>query len=89
MEERKIKRRSPKAATAHPAPAAGSKKSAVPASKSTAFGNPAPQPAAQKPKLKRYGGEERGEEFFIPLSQPDCQMILHLRFAKEVMYHFI
>ncbi|XP_035176801.1 coiled-coil domain-containing protein 28A isoform X2 [Oxyura jamaicensis] len=70
MEERKIKRRSPKAATAHPAQAAGSKKSAVPVSKSTAFGNPAPQPAAQKPKLKRVikekakppGGEAKGAQ---------------------------
>ncbi|KGL85227.1 Coiled-coil domain-containing protein 28A [Tinamus guttatus] len=70
MEERKIKRRSPKSSTAHPAQVANSKKSSVPVSKSTAFSNPAPQPAVQKPKLKRVikekakppGGEPKGAQ---------------------------
>ncbi|NWY26947.1 CC28A protein, partial [Pheucticus melanocephalus] len=53
MEERKIKRRSPKSSSSHSAQVANSKKSSVPVSKSTAFSNPAPQPAVQKPKLKR------------------------------------
>lgn len=54
MEERKMKRRSPKASSAHPAPAAGAKKGALPSSKSTAFAPAVPQPAAQRPKLKRW-----------------------------------
>ncbi|NXA15603.1 CC28A protein, partial [Sapayoa aenigma] len=70
MEERKIKRRSPKSSTSHPPQVANSKKSSVPVSKSTAFSNPAPQPAVQKPKLKRVikekakppGGEAKGAQ---------------------------
>ncbi|NWV41469.1 CC28A protein, partial [Grantiella picta] len=70
MEERKIKRRSPKSSTSHPAQVTNSKKSSVPVSKSTAFSNPAPQPAVQKPKLKRVikekakppGGEAKGAQ---------------------------
>ncbi|XP_019405721.1 PREDICTED: coiled-coil domain-containing protein 28A [Crocodylus porosus] len=58
MEERKMKRRSPKASSTHPAPAAGAKKGALPASKSTAFAPAAPQPAAQRPKLKRITKEK-------------------------------
>uniref|UniRef100_H0ZKX6 Coiled-coil domain containing 28A n=1 Tax=Taeniopygia guttata TaxID=59729 RepID=H0ZKX6_TAEGU len=46
------------------------RKSSVPVSKSTAFSNPAPQPAVQKPKLKRVikekakppGGEAKGAQ---------------------------
>ncbi|NXD78295.1 CC28A protein, partial [Halcyon senegalensis] len=70
MEERKIKRRSPKSSTSHPGQVANPKKNSVPVSKSTAFSNPAPQPAAQKPKLKRIikekakppGGEAKGAQ---------------------------
>ncbi|NXI53521.1 CC28A protein, partial [Chloroceryle aenea] len=70
MEERKIKRRSPKSSTSHPTQVANPKKNSVPVSKSTAFSNPAPQPAAQKPKLKRIikekakppGGEAKGAQ---------------------------
>ncbi|XP_041279567.1 coiled-coil domain-containing protein 28A isoform X1 [Onychostruthus taczanowskii] len=70
MEERKIKRRSPKSSSSHSAQVANSKKSSVPVSKSTAFSNPAPQPAVQKPKLKRVikekakppGGEAKGAQ---------------------------
>ncbi|GAB0186765.1 coiled-coil domain-containing protein 28A [Grus japonensis] len=70
MEERKIKRRSPKSSTSHPAQVTNSKKNSVPVSKSAAFSNPAPQPAVQKPKLKRVikekakppGGEAKGAQ---------------------------
>ncbi|XP_057263382.1 coiled-coil domain-containing protein 28A isoform X1 [Pezoporus wallicus] len=70
MEERKIKRRSPKSSTSHPPQVANSKKNSVPVSKSTAFSNPAPQPAVQKTKLKRVikekakppGGEAKGAQ---------------------------
>ncbi|XP_054255125.1 coiled-coil domain-containing protein 28A [Indicator indicator] len=70
MEERKIKRRSPKSSTSHPTQVANSKKNSVPVSKSIAFSNPAPQPAVQKPKLKRVikekakppGDEARGAQ---------------------------
>ncbi|XP_019382494.1 PREDICTED: coiled-coil domain-containing protein 28A [Gavialis gangeticus] len=58
MEERKMKRRSPKASSTHPTPAAGAKKGALPSSKSTAFAPAAPQPAAQRPKLKRITKEK-------------------------------
>ncbi|XP_069464199.1 coiled-coil domain-containing protein 28A isoform X2 [Ambystoma mexicanum] len=59
MDDRKIKRRSPKSSTSHPPPAGGAKKNAVPASKSSGFSNAAAQPASQRPKLKR-GIKERG-----------------------------
>ncbi|XP_073431818.1 coiled-coil domain-containing protein 28A isoform X1 [Dendrobates tinctorius] len=53
MDERKMKRRSPKSSTSHPPPLVNSKKNSVPLSRSTGFSNVAPQPAGQKPKLKR------------------------------------
>ncbi|XP_068087778.1 coiled-coil domain-containing protein 28A isoform X2 [Hyperolius riggenbachi] len=53
MDERKMKRRSPKSSTSHPPPPSNSKRNSVPLSKSTGFSNAVPQPAAQKPKLKR------------------------------------
>ncbi|MEE6476208.1 hypothetical protein FKM82_011008 [Ascaphus truei] len=53
MDERKMKRRSPKSSTSHPPPPANAKKTAVPPSKSTGFNNAATQPSGQKPKLKR------------------------------------
>ncbi|XP_063773507.1 coiled-coil domain-containing protein 28A [Pseudophryne corroboree] len=52
MDERKMKRRSPKSSTSHP-PLVNSKKNSVPLSKSAGFSNAVPQPAVQKPKLKR------------------------------------
>uniref|UniRef100_A0A8D0L9L3 Coiled-coil domain containing 28A n=1 Tax=Sphenodon punctatus TaxID=8508 RepID=A0A8D0L9L3_SPHPU len=60
MEERKIKRRSPKSSTTQVTQVVNSKKNSLPPSKSTAFSNPAPQPAAQKQKLKR-GTKERAK----------------------------
>ncbi|CAH2250569.1 Hypothetical predicted protein [Pelobates cultripes] len=53
MDEKKIKRRSPKSSTSHPPPLLNTKKNAVPVSKSTGFSNAVPQPVGQKPKLKR------------------------------------
>ncbi|TFK09052.1 coiled-coil domain-containing protein 28A [Terrapene carolina triunguis] len=70
MEERKIKRRSPKSSSSHPTQVANAKKNSVPVSKSTAFSNPAPQANSQRPKLKRGikekakppGGEGKGAQ---------------------------
>ncbi|XP_075720398.1 coiled-coil domain-containing protein 28A [Rhinoderma darwinii] len=53
MDERKMKRRSPKTSTNHPPPLVNSKKNSVPLSRSTGFSNVVPQSAGQKPKLKR------------------------------------
>ncbi|XP_053566638.1 coiled-coil domain-containing protein 28A [Bombina bombina] len=53
MDERKMKRRSPKSSTSHPPPLTNTKKNSVPLSKSTGFTNVVSQPAGQKPKLKR------------------------------------
>ncbi|KAM4695100.1 coiled-coil domain-containing protein 28A isoform 1-T3 [Discoglossus pictus] len=53
MDERKMKRRSPKSSTSHPPPLVNSKKNSVPLSKSTGFSNAVSQPSGQKPKLKR------------------------------------
>ncbi|XP_053317019.1 coiled-coil domain-containing protein 28A [Spea bombifrons] len=53
MDERKMKRRSPKSSTSHPPPLVNSKKNTVPVSRSTIFSNAVPQPTSQKPKLKR------------------------------------
>nr|XP_033792167.1 coiled-coil domain-containing protein 28A [Geotrypetes seraphini]XP_033792168.1 coiled-coil domain-containing protein 28A [Geotrypetes seraphini] len=54
MDERKMKRRSPKSSTSHPPQAVNSKKNnSVPVSKSTGFSNAVSQPSAQRPKLKR------------------------------------
>ncbi|XP_023567970.1 coiled-coil domain-containing protein 28A [Octodon degus] len=53
MEERKVKRRSPKSFSAHPTQVVNAKKNAIPVSKSTGFSNPAAQSTSQRPKLKR------------------------------------
>ncbi|KAK2114416.1 Coiled-coil domain-containing protein 28A [Saguinus oedipus] len=55
MEERKVKRRSPKSFSAHCTQVVNAKKNAIPVSKSTGFSNPASQAASQRPKLKRNG----------------------------------
>lgn len=53
MEERKVKRRSPKSFSAHSTQVVNAKKNAIPVSKSTGFSNPASQSTSQRPKLKR------------------------------------
>uniref|UniRef100_A0A8C5WG85 Coiled-coil domain containing 28A n=1 Tax=Leptobrachium leishanense TaxID=445787 RepID=A0A8C5WG85_9ANUR len=53
MDERKMKRRSPKSSTSHPPPLLNTKKNSVPVSKSTGFTNAVAQSTGQKPKLKR------------------------------------
>ncbi|KAK6488994.1 coiled-coil domain-containing protein 28A [Huso huso] len=53
MEEKKLKRKSPKTSTSQAAPTGNSKKSAMPASRSTAFTNMGAQTSSQKTKLKR------------------------------------
>ncbi|XP_021115009.1 coiled-coil domain-containing protein 28A isoform X3 [Heterocephalus glaber] len=58
MEERKVKRRSPKSFSAHPAQVVNAKKNAIPVSKSTGFSNPASQSTSQRPKLKRVTKEK-------------------------------
>ncbi|KAG8510846.1 Coiled-coil domain-containing protein 28A, partial [Galemys pyrenaicus] len=70
MEERKVKRRSPKSFSAHPTQVVNAKKNAIPVSKSTGFSNPASQSTSQRPKLKRVmkektrpqGGEGKGAQ---------------------------
>ncbi|XP_013372149.1 PREDICTED: coiled-coil domain-containing protein 28A isoform X2 [Chinchilla lanigera] len=70
MEERKVKRRSPKSFSAHPTQVVNAKKNAIPVSKSTGFSNPAAQSTSQRPKLKRVtkekakpqGGEGKGAQ---------------------------
>lgn len=70
MEERKVKRRSPKSFNAHSTQAVNAKKNAIPVSKSTGFSNPASQSTSQRPKLKRVvkektkpqGGEGKGAQ---------------------------
>ncbi|KAG5205636.1 hypothetical protein JEQ12_018886 [Ovis aries] len=70
MEERKVKRRSPKSFSAHSTQVVNTKKNAIPVSKSTGFSNPASQSTSQRPKLKRVskekarppGGEGRGAQ---------------------------
>nr|XP_003926918.2 coiled-coil domain-containing protein 28A isoform X2 [Saimiri boliviensis boliviensis] len=70
MEERKVKRRSPKSFSAHCTQVVNAKKNAIPVSKSTGFSNPASQAASQRPKLKRVmkektkpqGGEGKGAQ---------------------------
>uniref|UniRef100_A0A8C0LFV1 Coiled-coil domain containing 28A n=1 Tax=Canis lupus dingo TaxID=286419 RepID=A0A8C0LFV1_CANLU len=70
MEERKVKRRSPKSFSAHSTQIASAKKNAIPVSKSTGFSNPASQSTSQRPKLKRVmkektrpqGGEGKGAQ---------------------------
>ncbi|XP_010624890.1 coiled-coil domain-containing protein 28A isoform X1 [Fukomys damarensis] len=58
MEERKVKRRSPKSFSAHPTQVVNAKKNAIPVSKSTGFSNPASQSTSQRPKLKRVAKEK-------------------------------
>ncbi|XP_036024973.1 coiled-coil domain-containing protein 28A isoform X1 [Onychomys torridus] len=53
MEERKVKRKSPKSFSAHSTQVVNAKKNAIPASKSTGFSNPTAQATSQRPKLKR------------------------------------
>ncbi|KAM9059749.1 coiled-coil domain-containing protein 28A isoform 1-T1 [Megaptera novaeangliae] len=70
MEERKVKRRSPKSFSAHSTQVVNAKKNAIPVSKSTGFSNPASQSTSQRPKLKRVmkektkpqGGEGKGTQ---------------------------
>ncbi|XP_020829397.2 coiled-coil domain-containing protein 28A [Phascolarctos cinereus] len=70
MEERKIKRRSPKSFSSHSAQLVNSKKNSMPVSKSTGFSNPTSQSTSQRPKLKRgmkekarpQGGEGKGAQ---------------------------
>nr|XP_023409750.1 LOW QUALITY PROTEIN: coiled-coil domain-containing protein 28A [Loxodonta africana] len=70
MEERKVKRRSPKSFSAHSTQVVNAKKNAIPVSKSTGFSNPATQSTSQRPKLKRVmkdktrpqGGEGKGAQ---------------------------
>ncbi|XP_062953284.1 coiled-coil domain-containing protein 28A isoform X3 [Cynocephalus volans] len=70
MEERKVKRRSPKSYSAHCTQVVNAKKNAIPVSKSTGFSNPASQSTSQRPKLKRVmkektrpqGGEGKGAQ---------------------------
>ncbi|XP_013821996.2 PREDICTED: coiled-coil domain-containing protein 28A [Capra hircus] len=70
MEERKVKRRSPKSFSAHSTQVVNTKKNAIPVSKSTGFSNTASQSTSQRPKLKRVskekarppGGEGRGAQ---------------------------
>ncbi|XP_058526445.1 coiled-coil domain-containing protein 28A isoform X1 [Ochotona princeps] len=58
MEERKVKRRSPKSFSAHSTQVVSAKKNALPVSKSTGFSNPATQSTSQRPKLKRVMKEK-------------------------------
>lgn len=58
MEERKVKRRSPKSFSAHSTQVTNAKKNAIPVSKSTGFSNPATQSTSQRPKLKRVMKEK-------------------------------
>ncbi|XP_020142814.1 coiled-coil domain-containing protein 28A isoform X1 [Microcebus murinus] len=58
MEERKVKRRSPKSFSAHSTQVVNAKKNAIPVSKSTGFSNPASQSTSQRPKLKRVTKEK-------------------------------
>lgn len=58
MDDRKIKRKSPKSSTAQPPVSGSTRKNAVSTSKPTGLSNTAAQPAAQRPKLKR-GLKER------------------------------
>ncbi|XP_037700363.1 coiled-coil domain-containing protein 28A isoform X1 [Choloepus didactylus] len=70
MEERKMKRRSPKSFSAHSTQGVNAKKNAIPVSKSTGFSNPTAQATSQRPKLKRVmkeksrpqGGEGKGAQ---------------------------
>ncbi|XP_030882157.1 coiled-coil domain-containing protein 28A isoform X2 [Leptonychotes weddellii] len=70
MEERKVKRRSPKSFSAHSTQVVNAKKNSIPVSKSTGFSNPASQSTSQRPKLKRVmkektrpqGGEGKGAQ---------------------------
>ncbi|XP_055121533.2 coiled-coil domain-containing protein 28A isoform X2 [Symphalangus syndactylus] len=70
MEERKVKRRSPKSFSAHCTQVVNAKRNAIPVSKSTGFSNPASQSTSQRPKLKRVmkektkpqGGEGKGAQ---------------------------
>ncbi|XP_059256805.1 coiled-coil domain-containing protein 28A isoform X4 [Mustela nigripes] len=70
MEERKVKRRSPKSFSAHSTQVVNAKKNAIPVSKSIGFSNPASQSTSQRPKLKRVmkektrpqGGEGKGAQ---------------------------
>ncbi|XP_075410589.1 coiled-coil domain-containing protein 28A isoform X2 [Tenrec ecaudatus] len=58
MEERKMKRRSPKSFNAHSTQVVNAKKNALPVSKSMGFSNPATQSTSQRPKLKRVMKEK-------------------------------
>nr|XP_042118180.1 coiled-coil domain-containing protein 28A isoform X1 [Peromyscus maniculatus bairdii] len=58
MEERKVKRKSPKSFSAHSTQVVNAKKNAIPASKSTGFSNPTAQSTSQRPKLKRVMKEK-------------------------------
>ncbi|KAF7483810.1 Hypothetical predicted protein [Marmota monax] len=58
MEDRKVKRRSPKSFSAHSTQVVNAKKNAIPVSKSTGFSNPASQSTSQRPKLKRVMKEK-------------------------------
>ncbi|XP_029452327.1 coiled-coil domain-containing protein 28A isoform X2 [Rhinatrema bivittatum] len=68
MEERKMKRKSPKTSNSHPPQAVNSKKNSVPVSKSSGFSNAVSQTSVQRPKLKKglkekakpQGGENKG-----------------------------
>ncbi|XP_074165817.1 coiled-coil domain-containing protein 28A isoform X2 [Sminthopsis crassicaudata] len=70
MEERKIKRRSPKSFSSHSTQLVNSKKNSMPVSKSTGFSNSTSQSTSQRPKLKRgmkekarpQGGEGKGAQ---------------------------
>ncbi|XP_039767102.1 coiled-coil domain-containing protein 28A isoform X2 [Ornithorhynchus anatinus] len=70
MEERKIKRKSPKSFSTHSTQVGNSKKTSMPVSRSTGFSNPASQSTSQRPKLKRgikekpkpQGGEGKGAQ---------------------------
>ncbi|XP_066866997.1 coiled-coil domain-containing protein 28A isoform X2 [Kogia breviceps] len=75
MEERKVKRKSPKSFSAHSTQVVNAKKNAIPVSKSTGFSNPASQSTSQRPKLKRVtkekakpqGGEGKGGAQSTPI----------------------
>nr|XP_045014850.1 coiled-coil domain-containing protein 28A [Jaculus jaculus] len=70
MEERKVKRKSPKSFSAHSTQVVNTKKNAIPVSKSTGFSHPISQSTSQRPKLKRVvreksrpqGGESKGAQ---------------------------
>lgn len=70
MEERRVKRRSPKSFSTHATQGVSAKRNTIPVSKSTGFSNPASQSTSQRPKLKRAmkektkppGGDGKGAQ---------------------------